>query len=136
MCQIAHSPWIYSKLVSTIVSTFTASYIYLWSTYFPDSPLSPPLPSFDGRAVCYPSVQNLRDYMSWRQVDCGCFSSCCFATDSELTNHDQGHINNTYNTTFWALIQHGGMNGTDAEELLKVSICSPQQITYPSPTAD
>lgn len=87
-----------SKLVSTIVSTFTAYYIYSWSTYFPDSPLAPPLPSFDGRAVCYPSVQNLRDYMSWRQVDC--------------------HINNLYNTTFWALIQLGGMDGKEAEKEL------------------
>jgi tRNA(His) guanylyltransferase len=60
----------YSKLVSTIVSTFTAYYVHLWPIHFPDTPLSPPLPSFDGRAVCYPTVQNLRDYMSWRQVDC------------------------------------------------------------------
>ncbi|KAK0751476.1 tRNA guanylyltransferase [Schizothecium vesticola] len=88
-----------SKLVSTVVSTFTAYYVHLWSTYFPDSPLSPPLPSFDGRAVCYPSVQNLRDYLSWRQVDC--------------------HINNLYNTTFWALIQLGGMDATEAEKSLK-----------------
>lgn len=63
-----------SKLVSTVVSTFTANYVYFWSTHFPDSPLSPPLPSFDGRAVCYPSVQNLRDYMSWRQADCKFYS--------------------------------------------------------------
>ncbi|KXX80166.1 tRNA(His) guanylyltransferase [Madurella mycetomatis] len=88
-----------SKLVSTIVSTFTAYYVHYWSTYFPDTPLSPPLPSFDGRAVCYPSVQNLRDYMSWRQVDC--------------------HINNLYNTTFWALIQLGGLGPTEAEKTLK-----------------
>lgn len=60
----------HSKLVSTIVSTFTAYYVHLWSTHFPGTPLSPPLPSFDGRAVCYPTVTNLRDYMSWRQVDC------------------------------------------------------------------
>ncbi|KAK8009039.1 tRNA guanylyltransferase, partial [Apiospora marii] len=89
----------YSKLVSTVVSTFSAYYVYLWSTYFPDMPLAPPLPSFDGRAVCYPSVQNMRDYMSWRQVDC--------------------HINNLYNTTFWTLIQQGRMGATEAEELLK-----------------
>ncbi|KAL0935233.1 tRNA guanylyltransferase, partial [Colletotrichum truncatum] len=87
-----------SKIVSTVVSTFTANYIYLWSQYFPDTPLSPPLPSFDGRAVCYPTVANLRDYMSWRQVDC--------------------HINNLYNTTFWALIQLGGMDNRAAEQLL------------------
>ena len=59
-----------SKLVTTIVSTFTAYYVHSWSQFFPESPLSPPLPSFDGRAVQYPSVANLRDYMSWRQVDC------------------------------------------------------------------
>ncbi|KAK4129420.1 tRNAHis guanylyltransferase [Parathielavia appendiculata] len=88
-----------SKLVSTIVSTFTAYYVHFWSTYFPETPLSPPLPSFDGRAVCYPTVQNLRDYMSWRQVDC--------------------HINNLYNTTFWALIHLGGMDATEAEKTLK-----------------
>lgn len=58
--------------MTTVVSTFTSYYIYLWSKYFTDKPLSPPLPSFDGRAVCYPSVSNLRDYMSWRQADCTC----------------------------------------------------------------
>ncbi|KND91265.1 tRNA(His) guanylyltransferase [Tolypocladium ophioglossoides CBS 100239] len=87
-----------SKLVSTIVSTFTANYVYSWSTYFPDTPLSFPLPTFDGRAVCYPSVQNLRDYLSWRQVDC--------------------HINNLYNTTFWALVQLGGLSNKEAEKAL------------------
>lgn len=61
------------KMVTTIVSTFTAYYVYLWSTYFPSTPLQPPyLPSFDGRAVIYPSTRILRDYMSWRQVDCEC----------------------------------------------------------------
>ncbi|RGP68468.1 trnahis guanylyltransferase [Fusarium sporotrichioides] len=88
----------YSKLVSTVVSTFTANYVYSWSTHFPDTPLSPPLPSFDGRAVCYPSVQNLRDYMSWRQVDC--------------------HINNLYNTSFWSLIQVKGLDNKEAEKRL------------------
>lgn len=93
-----------SKLVTTIVSTFTAYYIYLWDKYFPDKPLSPPLPSFDGRAACYPSVSNLRDYMSWRQADC--------------------HINNLYNTTFWALIQQGGMDNQQAEKALAGSVSS------------
>jgi tRNA(His) guanylyltransferase len=80
------------------VSTFTANYVHLWSTYFTDTPLSYPLPTFDGRAVCYPTVQNLRDYLSWRQVDC--------------------HINNLYNTTFWALVQLGGMGNQEAEKAL------------------
>lgn len=60
-----------SKLITTVATTFTSHYIHLWPAYFQDKPpLTPPMPSFDGRAVMYPSVQNLRDYMSWRQVDC------------------------------------------------------------------
>lgn len=31
-----------------------------------------------------------------------------------------GHINNLYNTTFWALVQQGDMDATQAEERLKV----------------
>ncbi|KAL5334890.1 tRNA guanylyltransferase [Aspergillus crustosus] len=94
-----------AKLVTTIVSTFTAHYIYLWGQYFQDTPLqSPYLPSFDGRAVMYPSTKNLRDYMSWRQVDC--------------------HINNLYNTTFWMMVLRGGMSNTDAEQELKGSVSS------------
>ncbi|KAF2812839.1 tRNAHis guanylyltransferase [Mytilinidion resinicola] len=87
-----------SKLTTTIVSTFSSYYVYLWPKYFPDAPLTPPLPSFDGRAVVYPSARNLRDYMSWRQVDC--------------------HINNLYNTTFWALVQLGGLDAKAAEKEL------------------
>ncbi|KAF3096553.1 tRNA-His guanylyltransferase [Orbilia oligospora] len=87
-----------AKLVSTIVSIFTAYYISLWSTYFPSEPLKRPLPTFDGRAVCYPTIENVRDYLSWRQADC--------------------HINNLYNTTFWALILKGGMTPQEAEKEL------------------
>ncbi|KAH0565802.1 DNA-directed RNA polymerase II subunit rpb1 [Trichoglossum hirsutum] len=93
-----------SKLVTTVVSTFTSYYVHLWPSFFPENPLSPPLPSFDGRAVQYPSTQNLRDYMSWRQVDC--------------------HINNLYNTTFWALIQQGGLDAKEAEKELMGSYAS------------
>ena len=58
-----------SKLVTTVVSTFTAYYVHLWPQFFPDMILTAPLPSFDGRAVCYPNLRSLRDYMAWRQVD-------------------------------------------------------------------
>ena len=33
----------------------------------------------------------------------------------------KGHINNLYNTTFWTLIQKGGMDAQDAEKRLAVS---------------
>lgn len=100
-----------AKLVSTVVSLFTAAYVALWPVVFgsgevggqlrslneenfgqrspnkEDSSQTSPkqtgsspssavplslamLPTFDGRAVCYPSWENLRDYLSWRQVDC------------------------------------------------------------------
>ncbi|KAI4205175.1 MAG: hypothetical protein LQ346_001508 [Caloplaca aetnensis] len=93
-----------SKILTTVVSAFTAYYVHLWPTFFSDKPLSPPMPSFDGRVVQYPSFSNLRDYLSWRQVDC--------------------HINNLYNTTFWALVQKGVMGTTEAEEELKGTVAA------------
>jgi tRNA(His) guanylyltransferase len=54
---------------------------------------------FDGRAVCYPTDHNLRDYLAWRQADV--------------------HINNLYNTCFWALVS-SGKTTTEAHEALKV----------------
>jgi tRNA(His) guanylyltransferase len=102
------------KLVSTVVSTFTAAYTLLWPVHFPieaheTQPTTKPLelehlPTFDGRAVIYPTAANLRDYLSWRQVDC--------------------HINNLYNTTFWSLVLKGGMNQREAEEHLKGTVSS------------
>ncbi|KAF1811347.1 tRNAHis guanylyltransferase [Eremomyces bilateralis CBS 781.70] len=91
-----------NKLVSTIVSTFTGYYVHLWTNFFPDKPLIPPLPSFDGRAVLYPDVTSLRDYFSWRQADC--------------------HINNLYNTSFWSLIQKAGLDARAAEKRLSGTV--------------
>ena len=64
-----------SKILTTVVSTFTSYYVHLWPTYFSEKPLTDPMPSFDGRVVLYPSLQNLRDYLSWRQVDCEVFEA-------------------------------------------------------------
>ena len=76
------------------------------------------MPSFDGRVVQYPSTQNIRDYLSWRQADCKLDSSTLSPTQAD---HDrQGHINNLYNTAFWALVQKGDLGTTEAEQLLKV----------------
>jgi tRNA(His) guanylyltransferase len=94
-----------SKLLSTILSTFTSFYTYLWPTHFPATPLQlPHLPTFDARIICYPSLGNLRDYLSWRQVDC--------------------HINNLYNTTCWAMRLRGGLGAKEVEELLKGTVAS------------
>ncbi|CAE6431076.1 unnamed protein product [Rhizoctonia solani] len=87
-----------SKIVSMLTSLFTSAYVFNWKTYFPDTELRYP-PSFDGRVVVYPGKQEIRDYFSWRQADT--------------------HINNLYNTTFWALVQQGGMTAREAEARLK-----------------
>ena len=89
----------HSKISTTMVSYFASSYVFHWSTLFPDTPLKYP-PTFDGRIVLYPTNQNLRDYLSWRQADC--------------------HINNLYNTCFWSLV-HSGVKTADAEKKLCVS---------------
>ena len=110
-----------SKILSTVVSTFTAAYVYLWSTYFPAVALSPPLPSFDGRAVIYPSTRLLRDYLSWRQVDCKEVMTMMAQHVGVVLIVNVGHINNLYNTTFWAMVQKGGISTTEAEAELKVT---------------
>lgn len=60
------------------------------------------LPTFDARAVVYPTIQSVRDYFSWRQVDC--------------------HINNLYNTSFWTLVQQGNMTTQEAEKRLSKTV--------------
>ncbi|CDR46199.1 CYFA0S22e01178g1_1 [Cyberlindnera fabianii] len=88
-----------SKLVSTFVSTYTANYVQLWPKFFPDFPLDlKHLPTFDGRAVVYPNLQTVKDYVCWRYVDT--------------------HINNLYNTVFWTLVLKGGMTTREAEQKL------------------
>jgi len=57
------------------------------------------MPSFDGRAIAYPKLRILKDYLSWRQADC--------------------HINNLYNTAFWALVLQDDMKERAAGEYLK-----------------
>ena len=63
-----------SKIVSLITSCFTSAYVRHWPHFFPATDDAPALPlkanpMFDGRAVLYPEVQTVRDYLSWRQVD-------------------------------------------------------------------
>ncbi|WWC92381.1 uncharacterized protein L201_007338 [Kwoniella dendrophila CBS 6074] len=86
-----------SKITSSIVSLFTSAYVFHWSVYLPNTPLQYP-PSFDSRAVIYPTEKEVRDYFAWRQADT--------------------HINNLYNTAFWALVQ-GGQTTTEANKTLQ-----------------
>lgn len=86
-----------SKLLTYVVSQFTSTYVMNWSKWFPDALKY--APSFDARVVLYPTDENLRDYLSWRQADT--------------------HINNLYNTTFWNLVLKGGLTNQAAEERLR-----------------
>ncbi|XP_075084411.1 tRNA(His) guanylyltransferase 1-like isoform X2 [Nicotiana tabacum] len=86
-----------SEIVSAIVSLFSSMYVMKWKEFFPEKEFKEP-PYFDGRCVCYPSSEILRDYLAWRQVDC--------------------HINNQYNTCFWLLVK-SGKSRTEAQSSLK-----------------
>jgi len=87
-----------SKLMTNIVSLFSSSFVFYWTNFFADTDLQYP-PMFDSRVVVYPALENIRDYLSWRQADC--------------------HINNLYNTCFWTLVNKGGLSTTEAEKKLK-----------------
>ncbi|KAF9456567.1 Thg1 C terminal domain-containing protein [Collybia nuda] len=90
-----------SKIVSTLTSLFTSSYVFHWPEYFPNNPLKYP-PSFDGRIVLYPADNHVRDYFAWRQADT--------------------HINNLYNTVFWALVQQGKQTTAEAHATLRGTV--------------
>jgi tRNA(His) guanylyltransferase len=84
------------KITSTVVSIFTASFVANWQRIL--GPLEmKKLPIFDGRLVQYPTINQVLDYFAWRQADC--------------------HINNLYNTCFWALV-HDGVSNQDASRQL------------------
>lgn len=87
-----------SKILSTVVSLFSAAYVFNWPSFMEGVRLEGP-PSFDGRIVLYPTTKHLRDYLSWRQADT--------------------HVNNLFNTAFWALVQKGGKSQQEAERILK-----------------
>ncbi|GAA6033632.1 hypothetical protein JCM8097_004358 [Rhodosporidiobolus ruineniae] len=97
-----------SKLTTLVTSVFTAAYVHLWPEYFPHSPLQlDHLPVFDGRVVQYTTQQEIRDYLRWRQVDT--------------------HINNLYNTSFWALVLKGGRSEFEANKELSGTVSAQKQ---------
>lgn len=48
----------------------------------------------------------------------------CILDQLQSPNSSSGHINNLYNTTFWALVQQGGMGARDAEQKLSGTVSS------------
>ncbi|KAL1124460.1 hypothetical protein AAG570_001086 [Ranatra chinensis] len=91
------------KLVSLVTSLFSSAYVYYWGDYFGEEKLQYP-PAFDGRIVLYPTDENLRDYLSWRQADV--------------------HVNNLYNTCYWNLVLHQKLTPKQAEDRLKGTLAS------------
>lgn len=73
------------KIITTMVSLFSSAFVFHWSEFF-DFPLPCP-PAFDSRAVLYPDLSIVRDYLSWRQADT--------------------HINCLYNYTLCVLLSDG-----------------------------
>ena len=57
-------------------------------------------PSFGGKLIAFLDLNTVKDYLYKRQVDC--------------------HVNNLYNTCFWALVR-SGMTMEDAEKKLCVN---------------
>ncbi|XP_058137456.1 probable tRNA(His) guanylyltransferase isoform X3 [Dasypus novemcinctus] len=100
-----------SKFMTHVTSQFASSYVFYWREFFKDQPLLYP-PGFDGRVVVYPSNQTLKDYLSWRQADC--------------------HINNLYNTVFWALVQQSGLTPVQAQERLQVDEVTTKAVKLPA----
>ncbi|KAH8409965.1 hypothetical protein KR009_002528 [Drosophila setifemur] len=86
-----------SKLLTYVTSLFSSSYVMQWPRW-KNQPLAY-APCFDGRVVLYPSDENLRDYLSWRQADV--------------------HVNNLYNTAFWKLVLEKGLTNQEAEGRLR-----------------
>jgi tRNA(His) 5'-end guanylyltransferase len=73
------------KITTCLVSLFSSAYIFYFQEEFGSlDMLNGVIPSFDARLVSYPNLKSLRDYFSWRQVDC--------------------HINNLFNYCFWLLV--------------------------------
>eukprot|EP01071_Lankesteria_metandrocarpae_P009078 Lankesteria_metandrocarpae@DN5130_c0_g1_i1.p1 len=86
------------KIVTNLVSIFTALYVLNWPKYFDGTALQS-VPSFDGRAVLYPTIIDIKNYLCWRQADC--------------------HINNQYNTCFWTLVQDDSYSCAEAAKYLR-----------------
>jgi tRNA(His) guanylyltransferase len=83
-----------AKIVSSFASFFAASFVFLWPRFF-DEPMKE-IPCFDGRVVLFPSTDNLRDYLSWRQADT--------------------HINHLLNCCFWALVEKKQLSPAQAQQ--------------------
>jgi tRNA(His) guanylyltransferase len=115
-----------AKLVSTLTSLFTSSYVFHWTEYFPETRLRYP-PCFDGRVVLYPGEREVKDYFAWRQADGGLCALLGVVCVGALTLLVPAHVNNLYNTVFWALVQEGRETTAGAHARLQGTVASEKQ---------
>lgn len=94
------------KITSTIGSYFTSCFVMYWNC---NLALQYP-PAFDARTVCYPNFEVLLDYLRWRQADC--------------------HVNNLYNTVFWAIVKSAGSEKDAHMRLKGTSSAQKNQILF------
>lgn len=92
-----------SKLASCVASLFASAFVLAWPRHFPATPLRR-APSFDARAVAYPTLRSVVDYVKWRAVDT--------------------HVNGLYNAAFAALVDRGGATTTAAHARLKGTLAA------------
>lgn len=86
-----------SKILSLLVSFFTAVYTMKWKEFFPQQDLLC-VPSFRAQVISCPTLEVLQTYLAWRQNNC--------------------HLNNQFDTCFWKLVE-SGKNESEAHEILK-----------------
>lgn len=90
----------YDKILSNIVSHFTSFFVLKWKEFFKKKLSFPPC--FDGRITVYPGEKEIKDYFSWRQVDC--------------------HINTLYNECFWSIVLKWNFSEKDAHKFLMTTV--------------
>lgn len=98
-----------AKVTTSVVSEFTANFVFHWSCFFPDQKMRYP-PTFDGRLVAYPTDDDIKNYLRWRQVDC--------------------HINYLYNLTFSCLVKSGLTESAAHKKLVGTFSSDKQEILF------
>ena len=83
-------------IISSVVSCFSSYFVLGWNNFFQNTKLQYE-PSFDARAVIYPTEDIVIDYLSWRQAD--------------------SHINSLYNYSLCVLMRTG-LDGPEATQVL------------------
>ncbi|XKL68638.1 hypothetical protein PGB90_006407 [Kerria lacca] len=86
------------KILTIVNSLFSAAFVFYWKSFLGFTNMLYP-PAFEGHVYLFPSELNLKDYLSWRQIEL--------------------HANNLYSSAFWAMVLKGKLSPKEAEEKLR-----------------